>query len=335
MFANFISLGEACQTASSMSKYGLRSWSGPFDWLVTDSLPWVLKYMETDFKGFLEKENLERCKDRPKVFIEKKSGFEFRHDYELPFETRYDELRRKYQKKIDRFLAETIKPTCFLRTVISLDEIRYINENHKYIKEVIEKKNNQSEIIFLIRKDVKMDEEIPFRHYVMPGIWNGGPEAIIRTWFDGADEFLRYCYGCYDILSVIDNIEFDRNKEEKRNIITQTRYQTLLKLVDFDFSNVLLPDNIVIYRAGNIGKKFYDRIKEKCNVQCFVDKKEAGNYIGSIPIKRIEELACDENLNFIVTATYDFENISQHIRLYNNSAEIISLDSILDSHVCL
>ena len=58
VFSNFISLGSACQTASSMEKYGLRGWSGPFDWLVTDSLQWVLHYMETDFADFLKKENI-------------------------------------------------------------------------------------------------------------------------------------------------------------------------------------------------------------------------------------------------------------------------------------
>ena len=77
VFSNFISLGSACQTASSMEKYGLRSWSGPFDWLVTDSLQWVLHYMETDFADFLKKENLERCQENPKTFVEEKGGSSF------------------------------------------------------------------------------------------------------------------------------------------------------------------------------------------------------------------------------------------------------------------
>lgn len=329
MFANFISLGSACQTASSMSKYGLRSWSGPFDWLVTDSLKWVLYFIENDFKDFLEKENLERFNDRPRAFQDKKSGFEFLHDYESPFETKYDELKQKYQKRIDKFMQETIKPTCFLRTVISSDEIKYISQNHKYIKAVIEKKNDQNEIIFLIRKDVEINVEIPFRHYVMPGKWNGGPEAILRNWFDDADEFLSYCFRNYDIISLVRNIEFGRNREERINNITQIRYKTLLKLIDYDFDNLHLPNNIIIYGAGNIGKIFYDRIKEKCRVQCFVDKSKADDYIDGIPIKRLEEVVCDENPSFIVTAAYDFEDISKNIRARYRQAEIISLDSLL------
>lgn len=37
-FSNFVSLGYICPVAASMSKYGLRSWSGPFDWLITKDL---------------------------------------------------------------------------------------------------------------------------------------------------------------------------------------------------------------------------------------------------------------------------------------------------------
>lgn len=51
-FEQFISLGLHCFTAASMSKYGLRSSSGPFDWLITADFGWVLRYMETDFSGF-------------------------------------------------------------------------------------------------------------------------------------------------------------------------------------------------------------------------------------------------------------------------------------------
>jgi len=102
MFSNFVSLGVACPTASSMSKYGLRSWSGPFDWLVTEAFEWVLYFIENDFFGFLEKKNLERVKGSPKKFVDKKSGFVFLHDQEYPFEVRFDELKQKYQKRINR-----------------------------------------------------------------------------------------------------------------------------------------------------------------------------------------------------------------------------------------
>lgn len=51
MFENFISLGWFCGTAASMSKYGLRSWFGPFDWYFSN-FPGVLSCMENDFIDF-------------------------------------------------------------------------------------------------------------------------------------------------------------------------------------------------------------------------------------------------------------------------------------------
>lgn len=329
VFSNFISLGSACQTASSMEKYGLRSWSGPFDWLVTDSLQWVLHYMETDFADFLKKENLERCQENPKTFVERKSGFIFRHDHEYPFEDKYDKLKEKYQKKIDRFQEETVKKTCFLRTVISSDEVKYIAQNYEYINDIIKRKNSRSEIIFLLRQEVEISEPIPFRYYVMPGKWNGGPNAVIRSWFDGADEFLEYCIRRYNVMTLMKNIVFDRNKQEKIFNIAQERYQTLLKLTDCEINNMDIPEKVIIYGAGNIGRRFYKIIKGKCEVKCFIDKDCAGEVIDRIPVQRLEEVGRGEQVSYIVTPTYDFQNIFEDIKAHDDNAKIISLDSIL------
>ena len=52
MYNSFISLGWFCGVASSMSKYGLRSFSSPFDWYFSDFKS-VLHFIETDFIDFL------------------------------------------------------------------------------------------------------------------------------------------------------------------------------------------------------------------------------------------------------------------------------------------
>jgi len=82
MFDFFISLGSLCPIASSMDKYGLRSFSGPFDWLVTPNFQWVLHYMNTDFNDFLLQENLERYYENPNHFRDKQSDFWFMHETE-------------------------------------------------------------------------------------------------------------------------------------------------------------------------------------------------------------------------------------------------------------
>lgn len=76
-----------------MSKYGLRSFSGVFDWLVSDFV-WVLHYIETDFSDFLLQENLERYDAHSLHFRDKQSGFLFIHDKE-DFIKEYDKLKDK------------------------------------------------------------------------------------------------------------------------------------------------------------------------------------------------------------------------------------------------
>ena len=57
MFEKFISLGWYCGTAAAMSKLGIRSFSGPFDWYQSD-FSGVLNCLDNDFDDFLEKKNL-------------------------------------------------------------------------------------------------------------------------------------------------------------------------------------------------------------------------------------------------------------------------------------
>ena len=101
-FKHFISLGPACHVASSMGAYGLRSWSGPFDWLVTRDLAKVLQYIENDFKGFLTLSNLEPISEN-NTFIDKSCEFEFLHDRDRQPWASYEKLHHYYDKKIDRF----------------------------------------------------------------------------------------------------------------------------------------------------------------------------------------------------------------------------------------
>lgn len=83
MFENFVSLGNACPVAASMEKWGIRSWSGPFDWLITYSLKEVLHCLETYFTEFLLKENLTVMENGQKGFLDIKNGFRYIHDGEL------------------------------------------------------------------------------------------------------------------------------------------------------------------------------------------------------------------------------------------------------------
>lgn len=88
MFDNFVSLGNECPVAVSMSKYGLRNWSGVFDWLVTGNFNIVLHLIEHNFKDFMLKESLENLPNNKNAFQDKKFGIIFIHDLEDIFMNR-------------------------------------------------------------------------------------------------------------------------------------------------------------------------------------------------------------------------------------------------------
>lgn len=49
----------------------------------------------------------------------------------------YDDIYKKYQRRIERFRAERKKPTCFIRSVRTMKELSSIKEYEERITQVI------------------------------------------------------------------------------------------------------------------------------------------------------------------------------------------------------
>lgn len=342
MFANFVSLGPYCFIAASMAKYGLRSWSGPFDWLITTDLKWVLYFIENDFESFLRKEDLERWNGDPRAFKNIRSGFGFVHERDYLFEEQYDEIHIKYMRRIERFITETQKTTCFLRFIYSREEAEYIERNSDYVRKTIKKRNSDNEIVFLTKEELYVEENFPFKIFFVPDFREGMAREIQRGAFDSVDNFLRYCASNYDARSMMRNLLFDRKQEDKiymaqkydcevmrsKYKICSSRYNLLLKLLNYDFNDYTFQSRIVIYGAGNIGRIFYHKVKEKTEVVCFVDKEKAGQEVDGIKVVTLDEIECSD-VTIIVTPTYDFDNICRSIVGKNSAAIIVSLEDII------
>lgn len=328
-FFNFVSLGSACPVAASLSKYGLRGWSGVFDWLVTDDFSWVLHYLETDFKDFLQKENLEIFRDNPKYFRDKASGFLFIHE-EYYFMSEYAKLKDKYAHRINNFLNRTQSRTCFLRAIASDEEVKYIQENGPYISRIVKKNNPDNEIIFFIKDGVKVPLSLAFPFYVVKGPYAGGvTREELRNWLDASPKFLQFCAEHTDSITLMNNLIFDAKKEAPSEQIKRHRYQLATELLKTDFETISLPKEIIIYGAGNIGESFFRRIRTKCKIVAFVDERMQGKKIDEIPILGLENIDYEKAVPFVVTATYDYYAIRQKIREYDEKVEVLSLDEIL------
>ena len=53
-----LSLGAPCQPAEQLRRHGLRSFSGPFDWTVLESVPCLIKAIESKFDNYFSFNNL-------------------------------------------------------------------------------------------------------------------------------------------------------------------------------------------------------------------------------------------------------------------------------------
>ncbi|HBG65712.1 MAG TPA: hypothetical protein DDW78_04515 [Treponema sp.] len=146
-FTHCISLGCACRMGWSMAAYGLRSFSSPFDWIVSP-LGAVLRTIESGFADFMKRENLCPEPENPAVFRDTKYDFVFVHDIQESLEADYEDIRRKYARRASRFLEAAKEPTVFFRYVRDNEEIRYIQENRCRIESTIKKLNPRNEIIF-------------------------------------------------------------------------------------------------------------------------------------------------------------------------------------------
>lgn len=327
MFDYFISLGERCPIAASMEKYGLRSFSAPFDWLVTRNFNWVLQYLETDFSGFLLRENLEQYGEYPNYFREKQSDIWFLHENDS-FEHHYEKIKNKYDRRIGKFLEKTRSKVCYLRSMRTEQDYEYIVQNAERIKNVIKRNNSDSEIVFLCDSDVVKGRKFPFPYYNMPRSWDSN--IPLNAFFDNADEFLSFCGENYSGKNFMKNVSFTLENEKYRDKLLLRRYKTLTALLAHDFSCDIKSDKTIIYGAGAIGKELYKKIKNLTSVICFIDKKKKEKEFEGVPIVRVEDVKSEEGVKVIVSAAYDFQNIKEGLMDKFQNEDIISLDDILD-----
>lgn len=329
MFDYFISLGSACPVASSMSKYGLRSCSSPFDWLITSDFSWVLYHIDTDFKDFLLQENLESYDEYPKHFWDKQSGIKFLHDEES-FRYEYNALKNKYDRRITKFLEITKRKVCYLRRIGNVEDVNYIETHADYIRSVVCKKNSESEIVFLCDGVLFIPENFPFKYFRMKKEYSGASRSALRAYFDTADDFLVFCGENYSGANFIRNLAFNLDKELFGAGLLERRYKTLTALITYDFQEYMFSGTVIIYGAGTIGKELYKRIKSHAKVKCFVDKNKAGEEFDAVKIISIDDLQYESGTKIIVSAAYDFENIKNELCNKYSSEDIISLDDILN-----
>ena len=120
-------------------------------------------------------------------------------------------------------------------------------------------------------------------------------------------------------------IEFLQKNEI--NII-RCRYNLALKLLDSALDASLIPNDIVIYGVGQIGRAFFNKCRKICSIECFLDQNPNISEYSGIPIltlDRIDEITCE---NFIITPIYDIGDIKKQLLKIRPNVNIISLETL-------
>ena len=214
MFNKFLSLGWFCGTASSMSKYGLRSNAGPFDWCFTE-LAEMMELIDTDFEHFMEKSNLEVDKDNPKTFRDTKYKISYFHDVKEDLETDYENIYGRYSRRIEKFreFHRMQKPVCYIRAVHNEAEMQYILSHEEYISGVIKKYNPKHEIVFLYPESFSKPKKSKFKFFELRiDKYSGSDTDHLKELFDTNKDFIHWCYANSSLKGRFANLYWEAKK---------------------------------------------------------------------------------------------------------------------------
>ena len=112
-FDIIIPMGCYCASAQALKSVKKRSRSLPFDWVGPLSFDQAVRFLETGFEGFFEKEDLVKYeKDTKKNvgYVNTRNNLLFLHDFKevAHFDEEYVQLREKYERRIKR-IYQTIR----------------------------------------------------------------------------------------------------------------------------------------------------------------------------------------------------------------------------------
>lgn len=330
-FFSCISLGWFCGTASAMEKHGLRSFSGPFDWYFSD-YPSVLKVIETDFKDFMSKENLEIMKDDPKVFIDKKYGFLCNHDIKEDFEREYPDIAMKYERRVEKFREAVKESTCFFRAIRSVEEVKFINENRDYIDRVIKSLNPSNVVVYLYLTNMQAPEkEISFPHNIERYI--GKPYEML-TMFDASKDLISYCDSLLETDVKSTNLAFFR-----QTIRQNHKASVLLNYGGFEelLIQVVNDKPFYIWGAGKYGNEIADKLSDgDIPLLGFIDNSESlkGTKVKGYRVFGFDEVKDARNIFISVASAERCEDIIRQIHSRDSKIKVSTYSSLWECNPC-
>ena len=212
-------IGKNCFVASGLGKNGFRSFSGPFDWCVT-TMQCVMHYLKTDFSDFLLRENLKIVANNPHIFYDVTTGMTFNHDLNNNLDDEFDNIKIKYQRRIDKFKEALNKGACLVRFVFDQNEIDWIVANNDRCKKVLKQYNTINNFVYVIHKKLTIPSDAGFVYFIYDdSLLTGMVRDKLRNSFECIDNNALNVYLAehYSLEKRKRNIIFDLKNEQKKD----------------------------------------------------------------------------------------------------------------------
>ena len=135
-----ISLGAPCQTAEQLRRHELRTFSGPFDWTVLESVECLVKALDTRFENYFLRENLVVDGEGEHNYLIYDTYYECMSVHDFPLVDHPDHIFdlypafiQKMQRRINRFYEriEKSKLTLFVRYHADYEETKLLQKSLK------------------------------------------------------------------------------------------------------------------------------------------------------------------------------------------------------------
>lgn len=150
-YETVIGLGYWCDVAGHLKNHNLRTFSSPFDWVLTPSLSDINQVLKARFEGYMEQENMEfinygeialddhdQVQDLIKqtyILRDNKFNITSVHDFPLypnhSWNEQYPRFRKKLDSRINRFLkvCSDSPSKLFIRLEATVDEAVNLHQN--------------------------------------------------------------------------------------------------------------------------------------------------------------------------------------------------------------
>ncbi len=295
VFSNCISLGWFCGVAASLGKWGVRDFSGPFDWYWSDYKS-VIELIDNEFTDFFIRENLVMDTNRQNAFEDLKYGFKCFHDIRTNLEDDYPDIYERYQRRAKRFMEALRGPSCLFRAVRSVDEISYIVDNVDYIESVIKKYNSENSVVYLLSSslaEMVSDTELPFIYYNVQSEYLCDAYGV-RTLFDHNEDLKKF------LQSLFPSERITRNKEHyaKLNSTCASEIYNAINNNDTSVIDKILAvlettpqEGLYLWGFGYHGKALY-RFLRDYNIQVLgiIDQNADSMQIGDVSFVNFADL---------------------------------------------